>query len=311
MVQVITVPTNGGGVPPIPTGATNVSQRGGGGEGADQRQFVAPAAGGLPADQLLNLATQGQPAPQAPAGADPEYAAFLAWKASQGAPAVQPAPVAPVAPAAPVVRVSPTAALDTTVTAAKADPVLNSMLTLLDRSVQNLDRNRAIGNALTYGDPTLVDVAYLREIGGANADSLIEVSKAVVQHATASADAAAQAVYAKAGSESDWNAASAAFNKGAPAHLKQFVAYSMNSGDRSQIDAAASTVVEFARASGLVPVVPTGHVNSGGGAPGTSQALSKAQFQQEHAKLDRNARGYEEARGELMGRRQLGIQMGL
>lgn len=309
MVQVITVPASAG-IPPIPQGATNVSQRGGGGEPSDQGQFVAPPAGGLPADQLLTLATQGQAPAQAPAGVDAaEFAAFQAWKASQGK---APAPVAPVAPTAQTaVPVSPTAALDTTLIAAKADPILNSMLTLLDKSVANLDRSRAIGNALTYGDPNLVDVAYLTEIGGANAASLIEIAKGVVGHATASADAAAQSIYAKAGSEANWNAASAAFNKGAPQHLKQFVAYSLNSGDRAQIEAAATTVVEFARNSGLMPVAPTGQVNSGGGAPGSTQALSKAQFQAEHAKLDRNARGYEEARGELMGRRQLGIQMGL
>lgn len=307
MVQVITVPTNGG-VPPIPTGATNVSERGSSGNG-DQAQFVAPQPGSLPADQLLALASKAQ----APAGVDAaEFAAFQAWKASQGQPAPNAAPVAPVAPAAPAaVPVSPTAALDTTVNAAKADPILNSMLTLLDKSVANLDRSRAIGNALTYGDPQLVDIAYLREIGGAQADSLIEIARGVVTHATAAADAAAQSIYAKAGSEANWNAASAAFNKGAPAHLKQFVAYSLNSGDRSQIDAAASTVVEFARASGLVPVLPTGQVNSGGGAPGSAQALSKAQFQAELSKLDRNARGYEEARGELMGRRQLGKDLGM
>lgn len=306
MVQVITVPTNGS-VPALPAGAANVSQRT---SGNDQGQFVAPAPGGLPADQLLSLATQAAAPPVAapPGVSAEEFAAFQAWKATQATkPALAPAAQV-TAPAAPV---SPTASLDLTVTAAKSDPILNSMLTLLDKTVAGMDRNRAIGNALTYGDPNLVDVAYLSEVGGANAASLIEIAKGVVTHATASADAAARSVHASAGGEANWNAATAAFNKGAPAHLKQFVAYSMNSGDRAQIEAAASTVVEFAKASGLVPIASQGHLNASGGAPGSAQALSKEQFQSELGKLDRNARGYEQARGELMGRRQLGKDLGL
>ena len=300
--QQIAVP--GGVVPPLPAGA---SERGIPPSNQQVPGYV-PAVQST-ADQFVLPLTDAQKLAAAQvAGIDPaELAAFRAFKAAQGA-----APAA--APVAPVARITPTNAtgsLDLAVKAASHDPILGSMLGIFDGTAAGVDRGRALGNALTHGDPALIDVAYLREVGGKDAERLVTLAQGIVQHCTAAAAAATTAVYALAGGEANWDAATAAFNRSAPDHLKQFVKYSLDSGSASQVDAGAKAVVEFAKSSGLVATSGTGFVATGGGQPGSAQGLSKEGFQSAHSALDKNSRTYEREKGELYGRRQIGKQMGI
>lgn len=303
MVQAVQVAVPAGGLPPIPAGAILTERA----PSSSQQVpgYVAPA--NSPADQFVN--PQGPAAQSAaqPTGLSPEdLAAFQAFKAAQAA-----AKVAPTAPTAAPVPVAPTASLDLAVTAAQHDPLLGSMLGVFDSAAAGIDRSRALGNALTHGDPALIDRAYLKEVGGANSDNLIKIATGIINHCNALATAAQQSVFQIAGGEANWGAATAAFNKGAPDHLKQYVAAAMNSGSKSQIDAAAQNVIEWAKSSGLVVTPSTGFVQSGGGAPGSAQGLSKEEFQKAHAALDKNARNYESLKGELYGRRAIGKQLGM
>ena len=302
--QQIAVP--GGVVPPLPSGA---SERG-----------IPPSNQQVPgyvptiqsaADPFVLPLTDAQKLAAAQvAGIDPaELAAFRAFKAAQGA-----APAAPVANAAVTPAIFPTnatGALDLAVRASSHDPILGSMLGIFDGTAAGVDRGRALGNALTHGDPALIDVAYLREVGGKDAERLVTIAQGIVQHCTAQAAAATSSVYALAGGEANWDAATAAFNRSAPDHLKQFVKYSLDSGSASQVDAGAKAVVEFAKSSGLVATSGTGFVATGGGQPGSAQGLSKEGFQSAHSALDKNSRTYEREKGELYGRRQIGKQMGI
>lgn len=309
MAEAVQVAVPAGGVPPLPQGATNVSER-----IPDQSQqtpgYVPPT--NSPADQFVLPQTQAQKEAAAKAaGISPEdlaaFEQFKAFQASQKA-----APAATPAAATPAVVVSPVAALDVAVAASKQDPVLGSMLAVFDSAVSGgVDRNRALGNALTHGDASLIDVAYLTEKGGANAANLVQIAKGIVAHCNTMAEVAVKSIHTIAGGEANWGAATAAFNKGAPQHLKQYVATALNSGDKTQIDAAATSVVEWARASGMVATPSTGFVQTGGGAPGSAQGLSKADFQKAHAALDKTDRNYESLKGELYGRRAIGRQLGL
>lgn len=307
MADAIQIAVPAGGVPPLPSGATNVAAR----------DLAAPPAsqqvpGYVPitqnqADQYVIPPTDAQKAAAAlAAGIDPaELAAFRAFQASKAA---NPAVVPPTQTATPT---SPTGALDLAVRAASHDPILGSMLGIFDGAGAGIDRGRALGNALTHGNPALIDVAYLREVGGKDAERLVTLAQGIVQHCTASAARATETVYSLAGGEANWDAATAAFNRSAPDHLKQFVKYSLDSGAASQIEAGAKAVVEFAKSTGLVPTPGTGFVATGGGAPGSAQGLTKEAFQAAHAALDKNSRTYEREKGELYGRRQIGKQMGI
>lgn len=43
------------------------------------------------------------------------------------------------------------------------DPVLKSMATMFKSSVPDMDLDRALANAISYGDPNLIDIAYITD----------------------------------------------------------------------------------------------------------------------------------------------------
>lgn len=268
------VPTSGFSVPPAP--------------GAHERQ-PAPAA---PA-----------PAPAAPAPVAPQplTQADLQAVIAQLAPQA-PAPATPAAP----VQNQPQFVANEDM---PNDPVLASFTQAFTAIAQGVDIQRAIGNALTHGNPALIDMAYLAEKGGAQAEQLKTIAKAIVDRVQSQTAEAASAVYDAAGGQEHWTAAAAAFSQSAPPHLKLVVKQLLESGNREGVKAGAQTVIDFVRQGGLV-VVPGKQVQAGGGMA-AAQALSKEQFQTELFKLDKNSRTFEQDRATLFARRQAGKQLGL
>lgn len=285
------VRASGFSVPPVPAGA-EVTQH-----SREQPQHQLPPQnqqpGFVPPAQTPAPAQQPAPAPAAASAVDPTIAALLAALSGQ------PSAAAPSTPTP-----APTAAAPAP---ASGDPLVSSLTGILSGS--GVDVNRAIQNAIEYGDVNLIDRAYLESVGGKSADHLIRVAESLVQHDIRTDAAALQAAHTAAGGQANWNAATAAFNASAPAHMQQVVSVMANSGNPAQIQAATQMVVEFARANGAA-IVPAGLIQAQAGMA-NQQALSKEAFQAELLKLDRNARDYEQRRGELFGRRQIGKRQGM
>lgn len=278
MAEAIAV--SGFNIPPVPAGADVRTREG------------VPPTNALP-DYASQLPTPAPVAPAAapvaaPAAADPALAALLAALTAQGA-------LAPAAVAAPVQEIP----------AGNGDPVLASLTSILSSS--GLDVQRAIGNALAHGEVSLIDERYIREAGGANAQHLLNIAKGLIDHSVRESDTAANAVYAAAGGQANWHAALGSFEAAAPAHLKTVIKSLFDSGNKSSIEAATTTVLEFAKASGGL-VQPAGLVTTGAGL-GSAQALDKAGFQAELQKLDPRSRSYEQDRGMLFQRRSAGKQL--
>ncbi len=251
-----------------------------------------------------------------PAGVDQaEYKEFLAFKEAKAKAAAVPAPSATPTPASEPVKITPSESNESVNlmdNAAGSDPVMKSMLTVFDHGAKGLDRSRALGNALARGDASLVDVAYIREHGGEQAESLIEVAKSIVTHATAAVAEVSTAILAASGGQAGWDAAAAAFNKTALPSMRDYVAKEMESGNRARILAAAAFVTDHAKGSGLVTnqgvVVQPGGGNNGN--PSES-ALSKGDFKAELAKLDKRDRQYQAKTDALFERRVRGANAGL
>lgn len=276
MAEAIAV--SGLNIPPVPAGA-EVRTR----EGVPPQNVLPDYASQLPAP-----APAAPAAPAASVAADPTLTALLAALSAQGAPA-------PAAVAAPVQEIP----------AGNGDPVLTSLTSILSSS--GLDVQRAIGNALAHGEVSLIDERYIREAGGANAQHLLNVAKGLIDHSVRESDAAASAVYAAAGGQANWHAALGSFEAAAPAHLKTVIKSLFDSGNKSSIDAATKTVLEFAKASGGL-VQPAGLVTTGAGLA-ADQALDKAGFQAALQKLDPRSSSYEQDRGALFQRRHAGKQL--
>lgn len=187
--------------------------------------------------------------------------------------------------------------------------MLSSFTAAFSAIGQGVDVQRAIGNAITHGNPALIDMAYLTEKGGAQAEQLKTIAKAIVDRVQSQTAAATDAVYQTAGGKDQWSAAAAAFSQSAPVHLRQVVQQFLESGNPETIKAGAQTVLDFVRQGGLV-AVPGKQVQAGGGV-GAAQALSKEAFQTELFKLDKSSRTFEQDRAALFARRQAGKQTGI
>lgn len=252
------------------------------------------------------------PAAATPA-ADPDYAAFLAWKATQSATPEAPKtePVKPAAKPEAFDGIGATAAVQAVREASSSDPLLLATFSLFEMVAPSVDLARACGNAIDRGDPTLVDSAYLREAAGEHADRLIKSAQGLVQHVTETTTRIVSEIHTLAGGEAQFNAAVAAFNAKAPQYLQEFVKAGMDSNDPKRIRTATESLLNFVKESGALPRPPQGHVRAGGGTPDASFGLTKVEYQAERQKLDRNARDYAERCRELDARRQIGKRAGM
>lgn len=190
------------------------------------------------------------------------------------------------------------------------DPIIKSMATVMQTVGKGLDLDRVMSRALAYGDPTLIDVAYLNEKAGANAQQLVTIAQGIVQAVNAKSDAITQSVYAVAGGEAQWNASVAAFNQAAPQELRLTVAHMLDSTKDTLIQAGAKIIAEFGKNSGMIPQQGAPLLQAAAG-QFAGQGLSKADFKAELAKLRPDAPGFEAAREALFARRSLGKRSGL
>lgn len=277
MAEAQVVPTGGFNVPPVPSSA---SQSGN-----------APPPPNQMSPGFVN------PAQSAPAGMTPEQVQVEIQKALAAAAAKKPAPEA-----APVPAIQPS-------NIGVDDPVLDSLTDVFLNVGSGIDMERALGKALTYGDPNLIDLAYIAEAGGQNASQLATVAKAIVDRVQAQTTEATQAVYGAAGDKAQWDAAAAVFSQQAPQHLKMVIAQMLDSGNSEAIKAAAKSVVDYVKHNGLV-VNPAQTLYAGATNASAAQALGKNEFQEALFKLDPNSRSFQQDRDALFARRQLGKQLG-
>lgn len=271
--------------------------------------FVEPPAGTpapVPNGNPINIPPQQTAAPaaepaQAPAAQGDLAAAIAAMtEALKGsAPAQAPAAVEPAV----------TTELNSYDVSSIEDPIIKSMATVMQTIGKDIDLDRAIGKAIADGRVDLIDVAYLREKGGANAAELITIATGLVNAVNAKSSAISNEVYMLAGSEAQWDAGVAVFNKGAPQELKLVVAQMLDSKQEHLIKAGAKFVIEFSKGSGMLPNVNPS-LQYGAAAPAAAQALDKIGFQEELRKLNPNDRSYLAQREALFSRRQLGRQLG-
>lgn len=192
-----------------------------------------------------------------------------------------------------------------------ADPGIKSMAQVLQVTGKDLDLNRALGRAMSEGDPSLVDFAYIAEKGGAAAPQLAQIAQSIVQAVAAKSEAITNEVHALVGGAAVWSQATAVFNTSAPQEIKVLVQQMLNSTDEAHIKAGAKIVAEFGRASGKMPQAGAGllqHIAAGGV---NGQGLTKGAFQDELRKLDPQSRDFEQLRESLFTRRSLGKAAGL
>jgi hypothetical protein len=299
MAEAVAIAVHGGALPPIPAGSQIGGPRDGG-----VSQLAGPAIPPQASKYVEGFAPPAASAPAAGGYTQAQVDALIAAAVANPTGAAAPAPV-----------VTPATAPAAQINAGTADETLNAYQSGFSALGPNVDMERAMGVALARGDATLIDAAYLKEVGGAAAAQLTTLATAMVKHVQAAATRATTTAYAAAGGEAQWGAAVAAFNQTAEPYLKAMVTEMLNSGDYNRIDSASKMVVAHAKNSGQV-AHPGQLIQGGAGGPTAGQGLTKADYQAQHFALSQKINSmpsaqFAQARADLQARRTLGASLGM
>ena len=238
------------------------------------------------------------------------------------APTPAPAAVAPVAPVQPVAPVVPAVLPVAPVTEpATTDSVMDTGNAALDAAINvfttvtkatEADMVRAVGKALEYGREDLIDVAFIKEKFGVNADQAIQLAKAAITEKAANLVRQETEVHTLAGGKANWDAAISVYHTNAPEYMKAAIVGLMDSG---KVKEGTQMLLDFAKSQGLAPGAPL--LDNPAVVPGAAGALDAVGFRVELDKLYKEAGGrslesgvYGDRYKSLMARRDAGRQLG-
>lgn len=170
------------------------------------------------------------------------------------------------------------------------------------------DLQRAIKSAMEYGDPNLIDDAFLAERFKDRAGEARQIAEAVLEQTGIERSRLVESVYAQAGDKAKWDASLAVYKQHAAPGLQKAIQMMFDSGDATSIKEAAALVVDYAKSSGVLSVTG-GRVTAGTGEAG-AEGISASELQQAVGKLNQSSRTYREDYAKLIGLRQLGRSLG-
>lgn len=193
------------------------------------------------------------------------------------------------------------------------NPAIDAGIAMLKQvsKLNDADMVRAIGKAVEYNDPNLIDSAFIKERFGEHAQYAELLAKAYLDDQIGQAQRAVTAAYDLVGGKENWETASQLFNAKAPEHVRAAARALANSGD---VTGAAKLVVETVQGLGLISK-EAGILKGGAALDG---ALSAADFSKEYQALRKEAgnRSLESPKfaqryQNLLSRRQAGKAKGI
>lgn len=168
--------------------------------------------------------------------------------------------------------------------ATTGNPAIDAGIAMLKQvsKLNDADMVRAIGKAVEYNDPNLIDSAFIKERFGEHAQYAELLAKAYLDDQIGQAQRAVTAAYDLVGGKENWETASQLFNAKAPEHVRAAARALANSGD---VTGAAKLVVETVQGLGLI-AKEAGILKGGAALDG---ALSAADFSKEYQALRKEA----------------------
>lgn len=192
------------------------------------------------------------------------------------------------------------------------NPTIDAGVAMLKQvsGLTDSDMVRALGKALEYQDPNLIDTAFIKERFGEHAAYAELLAKAYLEDQVGQATKAVQEAYDLVGGRENWEVAAQLFNSKAPEPLRKAARVLADSGELKQ---AAELVAGYCRDMGLIktanPLVR--------GVP-SNNALSAADFKAEYTKLRQEAgnrslesKQFSQRYNDLLARREAGKRVGL
>lgn len=192
------------------------------------------------------------------------------------------------------------------------NPTIDAGVAMLQKvsGLTDSDMVRALGKALEYQDPNLIDTAFIKERFGEHAAYAELLAKAYLEDQVGQATKAVQEAYDIVGGKENWEVAAQLFNSKAPEPLRNAARVLANAGELKQ---AAELVAGFCRDMGLIktqnPMVR---------GVASNNALSAADFRAEYTKLRQEAGNrslaspqFSQRYNDLLARREAGKRVGL
>ena len=164
------------------------------------------------------------------------------------------------------------------------NPAIDAGIAMLKQvsKLNDADMVRAIGKAVEYNDPNLIDSAFIKERFGEHAQYAELLAKAYLDDQIGQAQRAVTAAYDLVGGKQNWETASQLFNAKASEHVRAAARALANSGD---VAGAAKLVVETVQGLGLISK-EAGILKGGSALDG---ALSASDFSKEYQALRKEA----------------------
>lgn len=193
------------------------------------------------------------------------------------------------------------------------NPAIDAGIAMLKQvtKLNDSDMVRAIGKAVEYNDPNLIDSAFIKERFGEHAQYAELLAKAYLDDQIGQAQRAVTAAYDLVGGKQNWETASQLFNAKASEHVRAAARALANSGD---VAGAAKLVVETVQGLGLISK-EAGILKGGSALDG---ALSAADFSKEYQALRKEAGNrslespkFSQRYQNLLSRRQAGKAKGI
>lgn len=205
----------------------------------------------------------------------------------------------------------PTGGLNDLKTEDITDTRVRSIAGILDAHYPTLDKERLLGRAVATGDPELIDLHYLRDIAGDQADLLQPLLEEVVNTVANGYEEAVNSIYEYVGGRDQWEAIRGQFVNKAPQGMRNYVRSLIDSQDPDKVREGIEFIVDYSRRTGLVD---TPQRRLYGDNVGDGASLTQQQYLEEYAKLDSlrgNPREYNKRVTELRSRRARSIELGI
>lgn len=191
---------------------------------------------------------------------------------------------------------------------------VRNVLTTLNTFLPNVDLNRAFSKAIELGDSQAIDVNYLRDVLGEQADPLIATIGQMADAYGDVSDNTYREVFESVGGEERWRGIAAFFNENATKAEKELARRLTTSKNPAEILEGAEFVKAFAQRLGGVPKVPSkvGATPASGGGNGLSQEEYLEQYRalRDSPKWNSDPYARDEMIKQLDQQRQLGIKLG-
>lgn len=177
--------------------------------------------------------------------------------------------------------------------------------------LNNDDIMRAMGNAVKFNNPELIDSAFLKERFKEHAEYAELLCKAYYEDRVGQAQSLVKSAYEAAGGEEQWGVARDVFKSKAPAHLQTAARTLIDAGN---VKDGVALIMDYCRTQGLV-VQQGNQIKGSAGLAGAP--LTSSEFSAEYRKLREEAGNRSLESGplrqrydDLLARREAGKRLG-